>query len=271
MPSTTVTTDTMLDRLVEVAVRRLKANPLGSYAENGPEASEPTAWNAIALALHEKSAEAKRATQWLAKTQRRDGSVGVTAEDHDPAWPTSLAILAWEMVDSDAFASSIQKGASWALNQQPWTVDELPLLEHDPSIEGWSWAPNTHSWLEPTAFFVMALRRVGFADHPRTAHGIDMLVDRLLPSGGVNYGNTIVLGQELLQHLQPTGIAAWTLADLAIDDPRWHPTLEYLLQGVKEPTGVTSVCYATIGLAANGIRIASLKAILVDVAQRSLI
>ena len=252
MSGATLTTATKLNRLRVSAIARLAENPVGRYSLTSPEASEPTAWSALALHAAGSTESAQRAADWLTNLQQRNGAVGVTAVDIDPAWTTGLAILAWGAIDQDAYAEPIRRGAEWALGQQPWTAEGMTAFAHDASIEGWSWAPNTHSWLEPTAFFVMALQRNGYSDHPRVRQGVDLLIDRLLPSGGVNYGNTIVLGQELLQHLQPTGIAAWALAAEQLEDPRWNETLSYLQRAAHEPTGIASLCYATIGLAANG-------------------
>lgn len=249
-----VTTATTLQRVRVVALARLADEPVGRYAPGAPEAAEPTAWSAVALGSAGEESAARRAADWLAERQSAPGSVGATLEDRDPGWATALAILAWGAVDPERYAVPIRRGAEWAFAQEPWTADHVESLGHDTRLEGWSWAPRTHSWLEPTAFFVMALARNGYADHPRVRQGVALLVDRLLPRGGANYGNTFVLGQELLQHLQPTGVVAWALAGESVDDPRWPLTLDYLGRAAYEPTGAASLCYATLGLAANGLR-----------------
>ena len=47
-------------------------------------------------------------------------------------------------------------------------------------------------------------RRPGLPPHPRNWRNAQaMLIDRLLAGGGCNYGNTVVLGQELRPHVQP--------------------------------------------------------------------
>ena len=78
-----------------------------------------------------------------------------------------------------------------------------------------------------------------------------MLVDRLLPDGGCNYGNTIVLGQELLPHVQPTGIVMMALADERSTDPRIERSLEYLEHELSADTTTASLCYGLLGLAAH--------------------
>ena len=76
------------------------------------------------------------------------------------------------------------------------------------------------------------------------------MVDRLLSGGGANYGNTTVLGQELLQHIQPSGIVAWALSEEKVTDPRLPRTLKYLSDAITAPTGVASLCWAVRGLTA---------------------
>jgi hypothetical protein len=91
---------------------------------------------------------------------------------------------------------------------------------------------------------------VGEANHSRTREAVQLLVDRLLPSGGCNYGNTIVLGQELLPHVQPTGLVLAALADEPLDEPRIERSLAYLEQELSAETTTASLCYGLLGLAA---------------------
>jgi hypothetical protein len=99
--------------------------------------------------------------------------------------------------------------------------------------------------------FVLALKAVGFSEHPRTREAVQLLDDRLLPRGGCNYGNTIVLGQELLPHVQPTGIVVMALAGEPIADTRLPKSLEYLQQQLSAETTTASLCYGLLGLAAH--------------------
>ena len=59
---------------------------------------------------------------------------------------------------------------------------------------GWPWVDGTHSWLEPTAWAVLALGRAGRGEHPRVAEGRALIADRAIGSGGWNYGNPSVFG-----------------------------------------------------------------------------
>ncbi|MEN0110301.1 MAG: hypothetical protein AAF805_06220 [Planctomycetota bacterium] len=254
----------MLAQPFAAALDALRTAPVGGYAPGGDDASEPTAYAAVALAAAGETDAARTAAEWLADRQAPDGAVGVTAEEREPCWPTALAMIAWDAVDPFAYANRIEAGARWALAQRPWTIERDVVFGHDTTLEGWSWAPDTHSWLEPTSFFLVALRVAGKTDEPRYEQAVRLIVDRLLPGGGVNYGNTTVFGQTLLQHLQPSGVVAWALADEPSARETLGPTVDYLRTASARPTGVASLAWAARGLAACDATDESLAARLAD-------
>lgn len=228
-----------------------RATP-GGYAPRGAPATEPTAWAALALAGAQRQADARRAADWIAGLQARDGSVGVSREEADPKWPTALATLVWCAVDPTTYRAHIERATQWALAAEGRVVERKPDIGHDTTLVGWSWADHTHSWLEPTALFTAALRAAGQAHHARVGEGVRLIVDRLLPSGGANYGNTIVLGQELLPHVQPTGLALWALAGAGVDDPRLERSLAWLERTLGPASTPASLGFGLLGLRAHG-------------------
>ena len=241
----------LIDKLSRLATRSA-----WNYHPGGAIATEPAAWACIALTEHKQYNAARLAADWLHKTQTTDGSVGVTPSQDTPAWTTSLAILSWNYLDQATgeghYQSSIKHALEWALNTQGKTAERNSEIGHDPTLVGWSWAEGTHSWLEPTILFVAALKAAGRADHPRTREAVRLIVDRLLPEGGCNYGNTMVLGQTLLPHVQPTGLAMLALAGEDNRDPRIAKSLDYLERTLRADSSTASLCYAVMGLAAHG-------------------
>ena len=117
---------------------------------------------------------------------------------------------------------------------------------------GWPWVVGTHSWLEPTAWAVLSLYAAGKKDHERVDEAVRLLVDRILPDGGCNYGNTVVLDQVLRPHVEPTGLVMLALADKDIKDQRIERSLDYLQAQIQPRQGTASLCYACFGLAAHG-------------------
>jgi len=225
------------------------------YQLDGASAAEPAALACLALACHGRHEMARLPAQWLVDIQASDGSVGVNATQSAPAWPTSLAILAWNQFESTSgrneFSSASEKAIRWSLEARGKTAIQQAHVGHDTMLNGWSWAADTHAWVEPTCMFVMALKASGHMQHERTREAVRLIVDRLLPAGGCNYGNTIVLGQELLPHVQPTGLAMLALAGETSTDPRVQKSLNYLEQQLSEGTSTTSLCYGLLGLAAH--------------------
>lgn len=228
------------------------------YHPTGPKAAEPAAFAALALCANDMHQEAATLSSWLAELQAPTGAVGVMKDQDTPAWPTSLAMLAWRAHDQATatarFEQACRRALDWTLQTQGKVLPKRRQIGHDTTLLGWSWAENTHSWLEPTCFFVLALNAMGQQQHPRTRSGVQMIVDRLHQTGGCNYGNTIVLGQSTLPHILPTGLAMLALADHAPTDPRMERSLEYLERVITEPAATTSLCYALLGLTAHGRR-----------------
>lgn len=172
-----------------------------------------SAWATLTLRTLGVAAEALQASRVrLARDQLDDGRVPLHREHDYAVWPTPLCILAWS--SSDAFASNVQRAADFLLAHQgevPWDLGSSPF-GHDLSLIGWPWALGTVSWVEPTALCMMALRAVGKEDHPRLAEATRLLLDRMLPEGGWNYGNTTVYGKVLEPLPVTTGAALCALA-----------------------------------------------------------
>jgi hypothetical protein len=124
-------------------------------------------------------------------------------------------------------------------------------MGHNSTLVGWPWVDGTHSWLEPTAWCVLALSACGDRHHPRTREGVQLIADRLLASGGCNYGNTIVLGQELRPHVEPTGLALLALAGQPDRHGRIAAAKRWVSGEIGPKTPVVSLSYALLGLSAH--------------------
>jgi len=96
------------------------------------------------------------------------------------------------------------------------TVDTKVRL--DPDKFGWPWTPGTTSWVIPTSFALLALKRCSPIPRPedvafRIQRGTEMLFDRACPAGGWNAGNGVAFGVALAAHLDATAIALLALQD----------------------------------------------------------
>ncbi len=242
--------------LYDVLRRSITVSDCWGYGSGSDCAAEPASFAAMALAMLDQAEDARRPADWLRSIQQKDGSVGVSEEHPRPAWTTSLAMLAWwtlaRRFGDDRYDEAIARATEWALEDKGVPAPQQSHIGHDTTLIGWSWAADTHSWLEPTAFFVTALRACGLPAHQRTEEGLLLVADRILASGGCNYGNTVVLGQELLPHVQPTGIAMLALAGTPFNRDGVEASLDYLQQSLKPDTSAASLCYGLMGLEAWG-------------------
>lgn len=227
----TVTDVSDAERAAAIVAARLVAlqRPGGAWAAgaSGPDAVEPTALAALALAHTGGDRErVARATRWLAATQRADGSWPATVQVDAPSWAGGAALLALARLGAERDA--VARGAAWLLDRegagpswldrqrarvQRWRgVQEVVTM--DWSLRGWPWIDGTFSWVEPTSVAVLALRAAAarvpvIARDDRLAARVDMgrrmLVDRAVPGGGWNYGNSRVFDTDLPPYPDTTG------------------------------------------------------------------
>jgi hypothetical protein len=261
-PIAAVWLDDALARLGEGAGRGV------AYLKDGPPAAEPTALAALALARHGRMAQAGQAAHWLAHQQAADGSLAVRPGETTPAWPTSLALVVWNALNQDrGYDAAIAKGAAWLLKTKGTPTEKTSDVGHDTQLIGWSWADNTHSWLEPTAFAVLALRALGKQDHSRAREAVRLMGNRLLDSGGCNYGNTTVFGRELRAHVEPTGVVLLALAG-SEPNAKVQKAMAWLESQLHTQTPAASLGWGLLGLRARAVVPAEANAWLATAARR---
>ena len=191
---------------------------------------------------------------WLASVQRVDGSLGVSTERSEPGWGTPYGVLTWNLAASHEIER--KRAVAWLLRQEGETMprdeESGPYPGHDPSIVGWPWVSGTHSWVEPTALAVLALRREGLGKHPRVREGIRVLRDRAIVTGGWNCGNKAVFNHVLRPQPAPTGLALVALAHTGPRDEIVDRAAAYLLGALPGVRAAESLGWGVLGLRAWG-------------------
>ncbi len=231
-----------LQRAVQAMVLRELPDGGFGYSDAGTFSPEATAWAVMALTASEKHRDtAERACDRLAGCQRSDGRVSAVNGFDAAAWPTALCILAWKCVQG--YRQPIDAGLRFllSLKGKPLRKGAHSPVGHDTSIVGWPWIEQTHSWIEPTCMSMLALKANGHNDHPRTREAARMVMDRQLPGGGWNYGNTAVFGHKLLPIPENTGQALCALNGLA-GQTSVQSSLDYLwrcMDSVRTPMALT--------------------------------
>jgi hypothetical protein len=185
------------DRLVAtLRDARARDGGFGPLADRAAEV-EPTAVAVLAL-------DDPAGRDWLASHQRRDGRFTVVPGAVQSTSATALAALALGPGPARERALAVLP----RLRARRAGPD--PLVPHDPATRGWGWTPSTFGWVEPTAWAVLALRRLRPAA-PEIADGLRVLADRECEGGGWNYGNRVVYGTELTPFVQTTAAAVLAL------------------------------------------------------------
>jgi len=224
---------------------------------------EPTCWGALCLAraaaLSAGSSDA--ALRWLAARQRPVGFIDDATGEPPNIGFNGLAVLA--VRNADLSSSGCAKRLLDALGRTKGAAaEDGKASRQDNALHGWSWIEGTFSWVEPTSWCLLALKKSpALLPARERAARIDeaerLLLDRVCQSGGWNYGNSNVLGKELNAHVPTTALAL-----LALQDRRDHPSVQksvdYLTRyRVAEPAGMalslTSICLRVYGVPAADV------------------
>ena len=192
--------------------------------------TESTALGLLALRSLDDSREnsvLEKAEQWLAKTQNPDGSWFYGAGSKAPSWSTALAVMA--LSDSIVEAERLVRAGNWILAQEgskPGILAKLILalsfqkkaVHLNDDLVGWSWTPGSFSWVEPTSYCLIALKKIksrlsAKAVQERVDQAELMIYDRMCEGGGWNYGNAAVYGDPLWPYPDITALALIALQD----------------------------------------------------------
>ncbi len=203
-------------------------NDDGGWSVDGSGQSQTEA-TALAVLAAGATTPGSRGVEWLSDHQRPDGAWPPWPGVDLTSWATPLAIMALSDIDPPA----AQKGAEWLLDQggrsYPWYTKLLfrlfpdrEVIELDADLTGWPWLPDTFSWVEPTAYALIALKSLRDRLPPQTTARIDegerMILDRTCPGGGWNYGNSRVLNEDLWPYSDTTALALIALQDAPVGE-----------------------------------------------------
>jgi hypothetical protein len=242
------------DIQAEIEIRSL---PGGGWASgNGRIAAVETTCYSLMALRDIQSAARDKAIDQLMRMRNPDGSwPAFEGDDRQGCWATSLAIITLHFLGLSAAPS---KALEWLLNNKgreghwfwKWkfrTIDRA--VQFDPDKYGWSWFPDTVSWVIPTALSVIALKQS--RSYSRTEQvtgrirlGTEMLRDRACPQGGWNAGNGIVYGAALTPHIDATAIALLALTEDA--DPVAVQGLHWLRDTSAECSSAYSLAWSTL-------------------------
>ncbi len=209
-----------------------QAGPDGGwgYAPGQAAHLEPTCLALLALAAEPTRYQGilDKGRAALRQSAGPDGLYRLERGRPEAVWASALALFVNASLGDPAPDLARTATALLGLRgRQTETTPDNDINDLDESIPGWPWAEGNFSWVEPTAWACLALRRIGQGAHPRVQDGLRLLLDRTLDGGGVNYGNRRIFGVAL--EPIPTPTALMLLAQQGQpDDPRLAASVQYL-------------------------------------------
>ena len=169
---------------------------------------------------------------WLSRHQNSDGSWRLNDVTPSGSWSTAIALLCLSAFSDHG--DRARKAAEWALMQEGsspgwlasmivWLTGQQEINKINMDLKGWPWASGSFSWVEPTSYFLISLKKLkptfnGTKIDDRIRQGELMIYDRVCEGGGWNYGNSKVYGEALWPYPDITAVALIALQD--------HPEVE---------------------------------------------
>src|SRR6266481_5681810 len=134
--------------------------------------TESTSFALMALKCLEREAfvgPMTKGLRWLLQHQKDDGSWPLSDAAKQSSWTTPIAVLT--LLSFEDQREHALRAAQWILTQEgrkpSWVTSLLVWLslvkkmrELDPYLSGWSWTAGAFSWVEPTSYSLMALRKL---------------------------------------------------------------------------------------------------------------
>jgi uncharacterized protein (DUF362 family) len=260
LPSIAGTTVTELSTHLDALASQQHAEGGWGYAPGQPPDLEPTCLALLALSLERErfAAAIERGQRALEPHRQPDGTYHLNRGRPEAVWPTALVLFT--RASLGASAEDLRPTAQRLLAVKGKTVDDVEAgKSQDINVQlvGWPWGEGTFSWAEPTAWACLALRRAGYADHPRVAEGQNLLLDRAFDEGGINYGNRATFGSKTEPEPSPTALMLLALQGHA-PHPRLESAVAYLRRQAETGDDLEHLTWTRIALHANGVDVPDL-------------
>ncbi len=255
----------MFDRILTDLLQN--QNPDGGWgALRGKRSNtESTSFAIMALeAVPENNTAAQnrdRAIEWLVRQQNQDQSWPLNATAKEGSWTTALAIIALD--DSARNRDRALGAARWLLEQEGskpgilaeiilWATGKSNVNRLNKDLIGWSWVPYSFSWVEPTSYALIAIKKLrahltGSNADERIRLADAMIYDRMCNGGGWNYGNSKVLDYALWPYADITAVALIAMQDHAREQANLE-SLQVLTKIARETDSGLALCWTAICL-----------------------
>jgi hypothetical protein len=254
----------MLDRIITTLLEN--QNPDGGWgAVRGKRSNTESTSLAVtalkAIPVNTAAENRKRGIDWLLRRQNKDHSWPLNETAQEGSWTTALAITA--LSDNAENSERVLAAARWLLEQEGskpgilaeivlWATGKSGVNKLNKDLIGWSWVPNSFSWVEPTSYALIAIKKLrarlaGTNVDERIRQADAMIYDRVCNGGGWNYGNSRVLDYALWPYPDITAVALIAMQDHAREQAN-QESLQVLSKIARETDSGLALCWAAICL-----------------------
>ena len=222
----------------------------------------------MALGNH-PSANAAQHGEFFHNALRPDGLLlepAVRDEDRPNFAFNALAILLFAGQTDLAPDGILVRLTTALIEHRGIKLPQSNLSPQDNSLQAWAWNDSTFSWVEPTCWSVLALKKA--AARSEAARGrIDeaerMLRDRCCVEGGWNSGTAMVLGQGLNPYVPTTALGLMALQNLP-NDPIVVRSLAQLKKMHLSERSAMALSLTLIAFSLFGLDTSDLEGALID-------
>ncbi|HZS03235.1 MAG TPA: prenyltransferase/squalene oxidase repeat-containing protein [Blastocatellia bacterium] len=253
-----------LRRARDLLAARQNADGGWGYVTGAQSFTEPTCYALLALggapALPVTDAQSSnsqagrpehltRALEWF---ERHSNSAGAVTFEGEQAWPDN-----WGTILSCFTFHRLKVRGELGGNYQRYLLasrgnrigpNHAAPLRLNGELQAWSWATGTASWVEPTAYALLALKAGGLGGHERVKTGEAYLLDRACYEGGWNYGNKEVLDVKLEPMPTNTAFALLALQDFKRDHEVIQKSLAWFEAELAEHQSTLALALGTLCL-----------------------
>jgi len=231
------------------------ANATGGWGYYAGKSSrlEPTCWALLALAPDAQGAAPHE--RFLSRCQQPSGWLVENPELPANVAFNALVAFTWCALSDLAPANARQRVWSALVGAKGIKTETPPGSAQDNALQGWPWIADTFSWLEPTAWGLLALkkaRRMGLtsqAAEARIAEADRLLINRVCNPGGWNFGNANVMSQDLRPYVPTTALGLLAMQDRPAE-PAVRRSLAFLEAHAEDEVSASALGLTAIALAA---------------------
>jgi len=219
------------------------------YAPGQSAHLEPTCLALLALAGERErfASVINPALTFLKSCAGSDGLYRLGRGRPEAVWPTALVLFVQASLGEPAEDTNRTASSLLGLKGRDVSQDDSDINDIDSRLTGWPWGEQNFSWVEPTSWAVLALRRAGAGEEARVEGGGRLLLDRALEEGGINYGNRRILGIALEPIPGPTALMLLALQDHP-GHPRITAAVRYLRSRGINGDDLEHLCWARLAL-----------------------